>query len=327
MGSVETLVAFERSVEQFRAMYRVDPELLVTDLHPGYLTRRWADERTAEALHVQHHHAHAAALMAEHGVERDAAVVACAFDGTGYGTDGTVWGGEVLVARYEAFERAAHLRTIPIPGGDAGVRSPARIALAHLRAAGVPWTADLPPVLALSSDARVVLDRQLARRVACVHTSSIGRLFDAVSALLGIRQLSSYEGQAAMELEAAADVADDDGPSLACSIDDGVIDPAPLLRELVAAQRLGAAVGSLARAFHLALADAIVAVTTRVSEATGITTVGLTGGVFQNALLTTVTRRRLEERDLRVLVHRRVPPNDGGLALGQAAVAAARSLA
>ncbi len=122
MGSVETLLAFERSIEQFRSMYRIDPELLVTDLHPGYLTRRWAEEHTAEAVPVQHHHAHAAALMAEHGVERDAAVVAFAFDGTGYGTDGTVWGGEVLVARYDGFERAAHLRTIAIPGGDAGVR-------------------------------------------------------------------------------------------------------------------------------------------------------------------------------------------------------------
>ena len=225
MGSVETLQAFERSVEQFRSMYRVDPELLVTDLHPGYITRRWAEEHTVEAVHVQHHHAHAAALMAEHGVERDAAVVAFAFDGTGYGTDGTVWGGEVLVARYEGFERAAHLRTITIPGGDAGVRSPARLVLAHLRAAGVPWSDDLPPVRALAFDARVVLDRQLARRVACVHTSSIGRLFDAVSSLLGIRQLSSYEGQAAMELEAAAHDADDDGPTLACSTDGGVIDP------------------------------------------------------------------------------------------------------
>src|SRR4051794_33862134 len=267
MGSVETLVAFERSVEQFRAMYRVDPELLVTDLHPGYITRRWAEERTAEALHVQHHHAHAAALMAEHGVQRDAAVVACAFDGTGYGTDGSVWGGEVLVARYESFERAGHLRTIRIPGGDAGVRSPARIALAPLRAAGMPWTADLPPVLALSSDVRAVLDRQLARQVACANTSSIGRLFDAVSSLLGIRHLSSYEGQAAMELEAAAVDADDDGPLLACSIDGGVIDPAPLLRALIAARRSGATVASLARAFHLAVADAIVAAVTRVSEA------------------------------------------------------------
>jgi hydrogenase maturation protein HypF len=327
MGSIETLAAFERSVAQFRSMYRVEPQRVVTDLHPGYVTRVWAERHTSEPVRVQHHHAHAAALMTEHGVERDAAVVACAFDGTGYGTDGTVWGGEVLIARYDGFERAAHLRTIAIPGGDAGVRSPARVALAHLRAAGVPWSTDLAPVLALPAEARVVLDRQLARRVACAQTSSVGRLFDAVSALLGIRQVSSYEGQAAMELEAAAAAADGDGPSLACSIDGGVIDPAPLLRTLAAARRSGASVASLARAFHLALADAIVAVATRVSDATGIATVGLTGGVFQNALLTTITRQRLEERELRVLVHRRVPPNDGGLALGQAAVAAARALA
>jgi hydrogenase maturation protein HypF len=325
MGNLETLQAFERSTEQFSALYRVEPEVLVADLHPGYVTRRWAERRQADVFGVQHHHAHAAALMTEHGLPPDAAILACTFDGTGYGTDGTVWGGEILLARYDGFERVAHLRTVAVPGGDAGVRAPARVALAHLRAAGIRWSDDVASVRALEPDARSVLDRQLALGTACAPTSSAGRLFDAVSSLLGIRHHASYEGQAAMELEAAARSADDDGPPLGFAIDDGVLDPAPLLHDLVARYASGCPVPTLARAFHGALAAAIVDVATGVRDTTGIGTIGLTGGVFQNVLLTTLTRRSLVARGFDVLVHRRVPPNDGGLALGQVAVAAAQT--
>jgi hydrogenase maturation protein HypF len=324
MGSVETLRAFERSVAQFRAFYGIEPDVLVADLHPGYVTHEWAERHGPSVELVQHHHAHAVALMTEHAVAPDRAIIACTFDGTGYGTDGTVWGGEVLVSRYTDFGRATHLRTVAIPGGDAGVRSPARIALAHLRAAGIEWSEDLPPVRASSTDVLQVLDRQLERAVGCTPTSSAGRLFDAVSALLGVCQQASYEGQAAIELEAAAAAATGDGLRLGFGTGDDGMDPAPCLRDLVAGRRAGRSVPALAHAFHVALADALACAAESVRADTGIGVVGLTGGVFQNALLTTLARRALEARGFDVLVHRRVPPNDGGLALGQAAVAAAR---
>jgi hydrogenase maturation protein HypF len=324
MGRVDTLLAFERATAQFRALYGFTPERLVTDLHPGYVTRQWAERHDRDVVGVQHHHAHAAALMAEHELPPDATILVFAFDGTGFGTDGTVWGGEALVTSYAHAERVGHLRTVDLPGGDAALHAPARIALAHLRAAGVAWTDDLDPVRAVDRAAREVLDAQLARCVGCVQSSSAGRLFDAASSLLGIRHIASYEGQAAVELEAAATRANDDGPALAFTIDDGVVDPAPVLHELAAARREGVSVNALARAFHRALADAIATLATDIADVTGIRTVGLTGGVFQNALLTTCTSRRLTDRGFEVLVHRRVPPNDGGLALGQAAVAAVR---
>ena len=188
MGSPETLAAFERSALQFGDMYDVDPATLVADEHPGYQVRRWAEDRSTAPLElVQHHHAHVAALMAEHGLDRDERVVGFAFDGTGYGTDGAIWGGEILLCGYDRFERSAHLTYVPMPGGDASIRKPYRTALAHLRAAQIDWTLDLPPVQCASETELAVIERQLERHVGCVRTSSMGRLFDAVSSLLGVR--------------------------------------------------------------------------------------------------------------------------------------------
>jgi hydrogenase maturation protein HypF len=325
MGSVETLAAFERSATQFGDMYQVDPRQIAADAHPGYQTRRWADDRSGRPVElVQHHHAHIAAVMAEHAVPAGETVLGFAFDGTGYGTDGAIWGGEVLVADYEGFERSAHLRYVPLPGGDATVRKPYRAALAHLWAAGIDWEADLAPVRDAPPDELVVLRRQLERDVHCVPTSSMGRLFDAVSSLLGVRHIASYEAQAAIELEwmAAAHVAD--ARPYAFGLEGANIDPAPVLRAMIDDVRSGCPIGAVAAGFHVAVAGMMARCAGQWCRPNGIDQVALSGGVFQNALLLRLAKTELSALGFTVLAHRLVPTNDGGLALGQAVVAGSR---
>lgn len=356
LGALETLEAFERATEQLMTFFQIDPEHVAVDPHPSYATHAWARRHHRERLQpVQHHHAHAAALLAEHGLAPDEVALVVAFDGTGYGTDHTVWGGEVLLANQAAAARTAHLATVPLPGGDSAVTNPARMALAQLWAAQIVWDEALPCVAALTQSERDLLGRQLERDVACVPTSSAGRLFDAVSALLGVRQRITYEGQAAIELEWLADAwtqagnPDEQAPRYRFAIGprDGaadevtgaepmvgeqvgvhapvlVLDPAPVLRAIVADVLAGVDRTAIAAGFHLAVTAAIVAVAEQVAADGGTRTVGLTGGVFQNAWLTTRTRTRLEQRGHTVLTHRLVPPNDGGLAYGQLAAVAAR---
>ncbi len=322
MENLETLDAFTTAVDHMQRLFRIEPQIIVTDMHPEYLSGQWA-ERIADGrpvVRVQHHHAHIASVMAEHGVT--APVIGFSFDGTGYGTDGTVWGGEVLIADYARFERVAHLAPVPLPGGDAAVRRPYRMALSHLWAAGVSWSPDLPPVGAAPPDERRVLLAQLEGDLNTVPTSSMGRLFDAVSALAGVRQTITYEAQAAIELEAVADPVADGGYSFGIEAD--IIDPSPVLTSIVQDVRAGVPIGVIAMRFHRAVADATTRVAMSVRDREGISTIGLSGGVFANVTLTSMVRDRLEEVGFRVLTHRVVPPNDGGLALGQAMVAATR---
>jgi hydrogenase maturation protein HypF len=337
MGSLETWAAFERSVDQLSGLYQIDTGRVAADAHPGYQTRHWADDVAGEAVaEVYHHHAHVASVMAEHGVAPDQAVIGIAFDGTGYGTDGTVWGGEVLVARYGDFERVAHLRPLPLPGGDGAIRRPSRAALAHLWAAGIDWSTDLSPVAATPAEERQVLAHQLERGIGCVPTSSMGRLFDAVSSLVGLRHQATYEAQAAMELQWVAEAfyeraagAPPDYRFAVTGAGDGdgvdTIDPGPVLRSVVADLRAGVDTGCIAAGFHAAAARLVGDVAERQCARTNVATVALTGGVFQNVLLLGLARRELDRRGLHVLTHRLVPPNDGGIALGQAAVAGFRS--
>jgi len=323
MENLETLEAFTRAVEHLQGLFRIEPRVLATDLHPRYLSAGWA-ERVAGGrplIRVQHHHAHIAAVMAEHGVEGP--VIGFSFDGTGYGTDGTIWGGEVLLAGYDRFERVAHLGPVPLPGGDVTVRRPYRMALAHLWAAGMPWEPDLPPVATAPPGEARVVRAQLERGFNTVATSSMGRLFDAVAALAGVRQEVTYEAQAAIELEALVDETVDG--AYAFGWDGEIIDPAPVLRAVVADRRAGVPAGVIAARFHRGVAEVIVRVAAALRERFELGTVGLSGGVFQNVTLTTLVRRGLETAGFRVLVHRLVPPNDGGLALGQAMVAATRA--
>ncbi|MEZ5408294.1 MAG: carbamoyltransferase HypF [Acidimicrobiales bacterium] len=335
LDDLHTLEAFDAAVTRFAAFYGVEPDVIAIDAHPGYATTGWARRRAGATpvVTVQHHHAHVAAVLAEHGADPGRPAVGLAFDGTGYGPDGTIWGGEVLVASAHGYERVAHLAPVPLPGGDAAVRNPWRVALAHLRAAGVAWTADLPPVAQMpggpdGADGRL-LARMLDTGTGCVPTTSMGRLFDAVASLAGLRHEISFEAQAAIDLESAAGAAWDE-PVAAYRFgltDQGGltrIEVAPVIAAVVDDVRAGVPAGLVAARFHCAVADAAAAVAVAVARARRLDTVVLGGGVFQNVALTELCRRRLAAAgpDLAVLTHGVVPPNDGGLALGQAWIAA-----
>ncbi len=257
-------------------------------------------------------------------------MIGVAFDGTGYGTDQAVWGGEFLIADYAGFERFAHLSYVPLPGGDAAVRRPYRMALAHLYAAGLPWDADLPCVAACPKDELTVLARQLERGLHCAATSSMGRLFDAVSSLAGVCHEAGYEAQAALELEAAAVRCPGDppppdyafavgGPTAAGAL---TADPAPLLAAVVADVRAGVAREVVAARFHRAVTALVRRLCAAARERHGLQTVALSGGVFANCVLLSACCQGLRADGFTVLRHRLVPPGDGGLALGQLAIAA-----
>jgi hydrogenase maturation protein HypF len=325
MENLETLEAFGRTVEGFERMYAIAPTRVGVDGHPGYLTRRWAHEhRPQPIVEVQHHHAHVAAVMAEHGLDGTEPVIGIAFDGTGFGIgdDGApeLWGGEVLLADYGGFRRLGHLRPLPLPGGDAAVRNPCRTAVAYLCAMGIdrePW---IPAVAACDEVELGVVERQVERSLGTSPTTSMGRLFDAMASLLGVRHRIGYEAQAAIELEVLAATHTGPTPAFAFDIDDhGVIDPEPAVRGAIEWLRGGGAPSAAALALHRAIADAVEWSVARAVAVHGERPVALTGGVFQNALLARLVRERLAGRT--VLVHRRVPPNDGGLSLGQAVIA------
>ncbi|WP_455361445.1 carbamoyltransferase HypF [Streptomyces sp. SYSU K21746] len=339
MDDVATQHAFERAERHLETITGVSPEVVAADRHPGYRSAQWAGRHAAgrRVVRVQHHHAHVAAAMAEHGLDGSRPVIGVAFDGTGYGDDGAVWGGEILVADYDGFTRFGHLAHVPLPGGDAAVHRPYRMALAHLRAAGIAWARDLPCAAVCPPDERRVLERQLERNLNCVPTSSMGRLFDAVSSLAGVCHRAGYEAQAAVELEAAALIAAQD-PDAGAAYDAGyaftllrpepgsraavTADPAPVLAAVVADVRAGAAQARIAARFHAAVAGLVRGMCLLARERHGLDHVALTGGVFANALLSTACAEALRTDGFTVLRHRQVPPNDGGLALGQLVVAA-----
>ncbi len=325
MGSVATLDAFDTSIDQFRDLYGITPAEVTVDRHPGYHTTAWAHRSAIGPVHeVQHHHAHLAALLAEHERPLDTTIIAAVFDGTGYGDDGTIWGGELLVGGYAQVDRVAHLAPVLLPGGDATIRRPSRSALTHLHRAGIEWSSDLAPVAAARPGELDALARQLDRGLYCVPSTSMGRLFDAVASLIGLRHEATYEAQAAIELEHLAATAGATAPRYRVELSATELDVGAMLAAIVTDLRAGIGTGEIAAAFHDAIAVAIADVAERVRGTTGLATVGLTGGVFQNAVLVAAARRHLLARGFDVLVHRHVPPNDGGLALGQAAVTVAR---
>jgi hydrogenase maturation protein HypF len=339
LESVEALEHFRDALDRFRRLFRVEPRMVVRDLHPGYLSSRIAEEMEEElgpALTVQHHHAHIAAVLAEHG--RTDPVVGLAFDGVGLGDDGTVWGAELLVADLAGYRRAGHLRPAPLPGGDLAARNPWRAALGYLRlkvegagdadgaggGEGGRWSRAFQDV---PSEELRVARLQTGRGLNSPLASSMGRLFDAAAAILGVRSRAFFEGQAAMELEALA--GDREAASLPFPVTEGeggtlTLEPLPLLDALARGIAEGRGPGELAAAFHDSLARGWGEAAARIAEREGLGTVALGGGVFQNARLTMALSRELEARGLQVLRAEKLSPNDGGVSYGQAAVAAAR---
>jgi hydrogenase maturation protein HypF len=304
MGDLDSELAyraFRADIDLYLAMLGVEPEVVAHDLHPEYLSTKWAFDQDADMVGVQHHHAHATACLAEHGLAGP--TLALVFDGTGYGTDGTLWGGELLLCDLTGFERLAHLEPVPLPGGEAAIREPWRVAAMHLERVGlpVPW-----PAWQLVRES-LKLSPPLA--------SGMGRLFDAVAAVLGVRERVSYEGQAAVELEHLAGTVPGQPYPWTFGDTSGLV--AVCASELSAGQDRRV----IAARFHETVAAAAAAACVEVGACD---TVVLSGGSFQNMRLLDSTRRRLEERGFTVLTHRLVPPNDGGISYGQAAVAAGR---
>jgi hydrogenase maturation protein HypF len=323
LENYETFRSFVDGVDHFQRLFDVEPSVLAHDLHPEYLSTKYAmDREGVELVGVQHHHAHIASCLADNG--ETGPVIGVAFDGLGFGSDGTLWGGEFLVADLAGFERVGWFEPVAMPGGTAAIREPWRMAAAYLDAAfGDSLPAGLDVVVRHADRWHDVV--ALARSgVGSPPTSSAGRLFDAVAALLGVRDAINYEGQAAVELEQRAD------PSVGDSYPVEVPDRAPyvltgpaLVAAVVDEMHRGIEPSIVAGRFHRSLASAAGAVCARIRDATGLTAVALSGGVFQNELLLGWTVEELEGRGFRVLVHSRVPPNDGGISLGQAAVAGA----
>lgn len=325
LENYETLRSFTEQIEHLGRLLGIVPRLVAHDLHPEYLSTKYAlDLESVDLTGVQHHHAHIASCLADNA--ESGPVIGVAFDGLGYGTDGTIWGGELLVADLMGFTRAGCLSPVPMPGATSAIRQPWRMAAAHLNAAyGDSLPEDLPVRVRHGTrwDEVVAVARSGTNSPL---TSSAGRLFDAVAAILGLRDTAGYEGQAAITLEQRADPAE--GGAYPVRILDErslvTIQVADLVRAVVEETRAGVVPALVSARFHNGLAAVTAAACARIRESTGIGTVALSGGVFQNRLLLDGLVRALELKDFRVLTHRAVPPNDGGISLGQAAVAAAR---
>lgn len=323
LENLETLEHFQATLALYQRLFAVRPALVAHDLHPEYLSTRLALSLDGvERVAVQHHHAHVVSCLAEHGVSGPA--IGVAYDGLGYGADGHLWGGELLIADWQGFVRRAHLREAPLPGGDGAIRKPYRMALGYLGSWFATDLAAFAPFLDRldAAEVRLIL-QQVARGLNAPPTSSCGRLFDAVAALLGIRAVAQYEGQAAIELQAVADPgAEGSYPyDVGEQADCWVVDPAPLLWAAYRDHRTGVAVATIAMRVHRTVADFTVALCRRLAAESGLRQVALSGGVFQNTLLLGEVVTRLHAVGLDTYYQQRVPSNDGGLSLGQAVVA------
>ncbi len=322
-----TLETFQQTIAHLSTMLEIRPALVACDRHPDYLSTRYAEGLGLPLVRVQHHHAHLTACMAENGL--DGELIGVIFDGTGLGDDGTIWGGEFLVGGYAGVERVGHLKKVRLPGGDAAAREPWRMAVSWLyeTCGDEVWRSRGMPALTAAEQQTVVT--MLQRGLNAPFTSSMGRLFDAAAFLAGAARCNSFDGQAGMALEAAAETAVAPVRLPPLLLQEGgalpfQLDAVPLLTGLVDGRCSGASTAGLALGFHTALAEAVLAACDKIRHDFGPGRVVLSGGVFQNRLLTELVYTRLSTAGFSVFSHRLVPPNDGGIALGQAAVAACR---
>ena len=324
LENYETLLSFEKGIKHYENLFRITPQTIAVDMHPNYLATRYGIQRASEEniplVKVQHHHAHLAACLADNAWTSTEPVIGLIYDGTGYGPDGTIWGGEILLGGYANYQRKYHLASAPLAGGDLSVRKPARMALAHLWQAGLDWDLDLASVKALCPQERSLLRSQLEHHINTPLTSSMGRLFDAAAALAGVRQDVNYEGQAAIEFEALAD--SDETGAYPFSIEEDRISTAPLWEAMLADIHANTPPAILSARFHNGVAEMSHLICLTIRKEINCNTVALSGGVWQNQLLLEKTVTLLTSSNFDILLHKQVPVNDGGLALGQLMIAA-----
>jgi hydrogenase maturation protein HypF len=319
----ETLDAFETSIPHYQDLFRITPQIIACDLHPDYLSTRYAIKKsqadTLPLFQVQHHHAHMASVMADNQYPAGEPVIGLCFDGTGLGSDGKIWGGEFLYGDYAQFNRFLHLEYMPLPGGDSATLNPSRIAAAYLWKCGLNWEDRITSINTITLDQREVLLQQLISNLNCPLTSSMGRLFDAVSSLIGIRHRVNYEAQAAIELEAA--VYPEVIENYPVVIEENSIKIAPLLSSVINDLFYQVNIGIIATKFHNTICEIALEGAKFVKQITACNTVALSGGVWQNLYLLSLVKNRLTANGFNVLAHKLVPSNDGGISLGQAMVA------
>jgi hydrogenase maturation protein HypF len=338
LENLETLQAFEKGIEHFRELFDIEPVIIAHDLHPEYLSTQYA--KNLQTLHpelhtipIQHHHAHIASCLADNGVS-NRKVIGVAFDGTGFGSDGNIWGGEFLIADYVDFQRVAHLKYIPLPGGEQAIKEPWRMAATYLYQVFGPefLQLDLDFIARLDKQNWKVLERMIEQGINSPLVSSMGRLFDAVSSLLGLRDRVTYQGQAAVELEMVIEQEPGsklEGRSYGYEIENGdqinLIDPGPIIKGVLSDLQKGVSISCISAKFHNTVVEIIVDLCKRINKTEGLNEVALSGGVFQNMFLLSRAFKRLSREKFRVYLHHRVPTNDGGISLGQAVVANAKS--
>lgn len=335
IGDLENYEAFQSftdGITHFEEIFRINPKAIVYDIHPDYLSTKYALERAENEgkilIPTQHHHAHIAGCLADNNLN-DETVIGVSFDGTGYGDDGAIWGGEFLVANYREYTRAAYLNYFPLPGGDYAIKHPSRIALAYLYQAGIDTDIEIPLLRDICVNEKQLISNLIKQKINIVNTSSMGRLFDLIAALIGIRYTINYEAQAAIELESIADpdISDLYAYKLLISEDEGRLSPmridfTSLIENVITDICTNTSKSVISSKFHNTVADIVCNVCNHLRNRFQIDTVALSGGVWQNITLLKKSYARLTEDKFRVLVHTRVPPNDGGISLGQAAIGA-----
>jgi len=328
MENWETYQDFQKAVVHYQSLFRIQPLAIGYDLHPDYLTTKYALEKAQTdrlpAYPIQHHHAHLASGMVENGLDPEQMVAGLIFDGTGYGTDGAIWGGEVLIGNCLDFKRVLHQKYVPLPGGDLAIRKPARMALSTLWAYGIEWSENLTPYNSVSQIERKALKHQLESGVNTPSTSSMGRLFDVVASLIGIRQSITYEAQAAIELEALADASE--LGYYPWQIDGDEINIKPIITSILEELKDQVEKPVIAARFHNSIAQLSLEIAQQIKREFSIDHFVLSGGVWQNQLLLERTMALFKKENLKYLIHKQMPPNDGCVAFGQALITAYRYL-
>lgn len=336
LENYETLISFEEGIKSFEKLFKIQPELIAHDLHPNYLSTQYAIDRSSheniKIIGIQHHHAHIASCMSENHIPSNFYVIGLSFDGTGYGTDGSIWGGEIFLSDYKQFNRLFHLKYYRLPGGEMAIRNPARAAIAYLLQSNIDLDSRLSPLKSIPSDQLSVIRSQLTHQINSPYTSSMGRLFDVVASLAGLRHSINYEAQAAIELEAIIDHTEksayefvicqsDLNNSIIDQSSQMVIDPSPVLAEIVRDYLSGCPPSIISAKFHNGLVNMIIKLCCEIRKQYSISDVVLSGGVWQNQTLLTNTIINLRKHQFNPIIHNTLPPNDGGLSLGQAIIA------